>query len=133
MTRMEKLNNLPPISANPKKHKTMGKRNKAAGWSFETEVVKILKEIGFDHATLARMESIARDRAKVDIMNREEGKNGRLPWNFQCKNMSGAIKLEYYKLLGEMPKGDEINIVLHNRTEKQVGKNIRFVTKGRVS
>lgn len=128
--RMEKLNSLPPLGANPKKHKTIGKRNKAAGYAFEVEVVNILKEMGFKHATLARMESMARDRAKVDIMNAEEGKNGRLPWNFQCKNISREIKLEYYKLLAEMPKGDEINVVLHNRTEKQIGKNIRFITKG---
>jgi len=128
--RMDKLNQLPPLGANPKKHKTMGRRNKNAGYVFEREVVDILKTIGFEHATLARMESTARDRSKVDIMNVSEGKHGRLPWNFQCKNLSSAIKLEYYKLLDEMPKGDEINVVLHNRTEKEIGKNIRFVTKG---
>jgi len=128
---MDRLKNTPGLKPNPKAHKTVGKRNKNAGYVFEVEVKDLVKALGFDHVTLSRMESIVRDRQKVDLMNEEEGKNGRLPWNFQCKNIASGSKLNYQKILDEMPKGKEINILAHNHTVKQYsGTNSRFLTKG---
>src|SRR6266436_233495 len=124
---MDRLKNKPELEPN-RIVKTNGARNKNAGHSFEREVVKILKDIGFLYAATSRAESRSRDGKKVDIMNSEEHKNGRLPYNFQCKNLTAKTKLEYYKLLAEMPSGSEINIVLHNRTVKTTGS--RFLTKG---
>jgi len=125
---MDRLKNTPELKPNKLASKTNGVRNRVAGHSFEREVVKILKDIGFAFAATSRAESRSRDGKKVDIMNSEEHKNGRLPYNFQCKNLTAKTKLEYYKLLDEMPSGSEINIVLHNRTVKTAGN--RFLTKG---
>lgn len=129
---MDKLKNLPATKPNPKAHKTMGKRNKNSGYVFEVEVKDLVKDyLGFPNATLSRMESITRDREKVDIMNQQEGKHGRIPWNFQCKNVANGVKLLYPKILDEMPKGEEMNIILHNHTVKEyTGSNIRFRTRG---
>lgn len=132
---MDKLNNLPKLNNNPprQENKMSGPRNKNAGYVFENEVKELVIALGFPHAVLARVESVARDRDKVDIMNKAEFKHGRIPYNFQCKNISSGTKLNYQQILDVMPKGDEINIVLHNHTVKQHTKTkgqVRFVTKG---
>lgn len=109
----------------------MGKRNKNAGYVFEVEVKSLVEALGFPHVTLSRMESIARDRQKIDLMNKEEGKHGRIPWNFQCKNIASGSKLNFQKILDEMPKGEGVNILAYNHTVKQYnGANLRFLTKG---
>lgn len=99
----------------PKK-KSVGKRNKAAGHGFERAVVNEFKEIGFEAASTSRLQSRSRDNAKVDLCNCDEHIHGRLPYNVQCKNVAGT--LNYRKFLAEMPEGKEINVVMHNCTEK---------------
>lgn len=112
-----------------------GPRNKVAGHNFERTIVQVLKEIGFPHASTSRLQSRARDNQKVDIMNENEHKVGRLPYNFQCKNLASNTpdgKFPYAKLLCEMPEGDEINVILHNQTVKRVSQagTVSFMTKG---
>ena len=105
--------------------KTPGSRNRTAGHNFERQVVNKLKDIGFEHVSTTRLESKARDDQKIDIMNRNEHANGRLPYNIQCKNTAGTLK--YAKVLSELPQGKEINVVFHNQTEKS---GTRFNTIG---
>ena len=107
-------------------NKTNGKRNRNAGHSLERSVADEFRQLGFQHTVTSRVESKRRDDAKVDIMNKDEQENGRLPYNIQCKNCSTSMA--YPKLLAEMPKGPELNVVLHNQTVKSDGG--RFITKG---
>lgn len=109
----------------PNAKKTSGPRNRSAGHAFELQIVNLLREIGFPHVCSTRSESRSRDGQKIDIMNKNEGKHGRLPYNLQCKNVAGTLK--YAKVLSELPDGDEINVVLHNQTER---RGTRFMTKG---
>lgn len=109
------------------KRKTGGNRNRNAGHQLERDVALKMRECGFPHAVTARVESKRRDDAKVDIMNKDEEINGRLPYNLQAKNCSTAIG--YPLLLSQMPKGEEYNVVIHNQTER-AGNSNRFMTRG---
>lgn len=129
---MNKITNKPKapakklITISPPVKKTNGKRNRTAGHSFECSTVGALKAIGFEHACTSRSESRSRDDQKIDIINKDERKNGRLPYNIQCKNVVGTLK--YAKVLSEMPDhGPEINVVLHNQTKRSVSN---FITVG---
>jgi hypothetical protein len=96
---------------------TNGNRNRSAGNGYERAVVLKLKSIGFPNITTSRNNSRVRDKQCVDIMNLDEAKDGRLPYNIQCKNVSKHV--EYAKLLAEMPQdGTEINVVFHKKTKK---------------
>lgn len=107
--------------------KTNGNRNRNAGHQFERDEAKEWRDMGFPHVVTARVESKRRDDQKVDLMNKDEKENGRLPYNIQCKNC--ATSMPYPKLLAEMPKGgSELNVVIHNQTVKSGGG--RFMTKG---
>lgn len=104
---------------------THGKRNRVAGHSYELEIAEAFRQAGFEHVVTSRSENRSRDVQKVDLVNKNEVKVGRLPYNIQCKNCVG--KLPYQKLLSEMPKEDGIiNVVLHKQTEKA---NTRFITR----
>ncbi len=106
--------------------KTNGKRNKNAGHSWEREIIKLLKEKGFPHVVSTRSESRNRDADKVDIMNKDEHKNGRLPVNIQAKCLAKPVV--YYKVLSEMPDGEQINVIFHKQTKK--AENGRFMATG---
>ena len=107
---------------------TNGRRNKNAGHSWERQVVDMLKEIGFPNAVTTRSESRGRDAQKIDVMNKDEGKNGRLPYNIQAKTLSKPTA--YPKLLSELPQdGSEINVVFHKQTQKDP-KTGRFMPRG---
>jgi Restriction endonuclease len=96
---------------------TNGKRNRSAGHSFELECVNKLREIGFKHVVTCRAESRSRDNQGIDIINKDEGTHGRLPYNVQCKSYTG--KIAYQKVLGIIPKVPEIiNVIMHRQTEK---------------
>lgn len=102
-------------------------RNRTAGLNFERSIVHLLREIGYEFAVTARSESKSRDDAKVDIMNKDEDKNGRMTINIQAKNTVNT--LNYAKVLEEMPNEDGIlDVVFHNQTEK---KGTRFIRRGR--
>lgn len=105
---------------------SVGKRNRTSGHAWEREVVKQLKAIGFPHVCTSRSESRSRDDQKVDILNKDEAENGRLPYNIQAKCVKG--NLNYLEVLDELPDTPNvINVIFHKRTEK-VGK--KFLTRG---
>lgn len=97
------------------------KRNRTAGHVWERECAKNLRIIGYEHVVTSRSESKRRDDSGVDLMNKDEFINGRLPWNFQCKS---TITLNYLKVLEAMPKDSQINVILH-RQSKRAGTVIR--------
>ncbi|MCU0322686.1 MAG: hypothetical protein MUE72_09735 [Chitinophagaceae bacterium] len=106
--------------------RTRGKRNRSAGSNWERELAKLFRDIGYLHVVTTRSESRSRDAQKIDLINKDEGVNGRLPFNIQAKNVVGHLK--YGKVLAEMPKDDNMNVVLHKQTYK---KGDRFIESDR--
>lgn len=108
------------------KKKTNGKRNRSVGHVFERTIANKMKEIGFPHVVTTRSESRGRDNQGIDLMNKDELVNGRLPYNIQCKSMTSRVP--YAQLLRDLPADTgSINVVLHQFTEK---KGTQFYTKG---
>lgn len=96
-------------------------RNRNAGHKFERDVAKLLRDIGFEHVVSTRSESRGRDNQGIDLMNKDELVNGRLPYNIQCKSM--AERVPYFQLLRDLPAGTgSINVVFHQFTEKRGSK-----------
>lgn len=128
----KRINNNLKLAPNPEpvKKKTNARRNKNAGHSFELESVKALRTIGFDHVVTSREENPRFDKLGIDLCNKNMHLNGRLIYNFQCKNMATKTKddgIKYPMILNNMPKDDHPNILLHNQT---VRSGDRFMTKG---
>jgi len=108
--------------------KTGKSRNRNAGLNFERETVDNFKKIGYPHTVSSRSENRTRDGEKVDLCNHNELKNGRLPFNVQCKTTSG--NLAYEKVLGEIELIEGItNVVLNKKTKKS--EKGRFICKER--
>lgn len=107
--------------------KKSSSRNRAAGHKYERDIVRTLLEAGFPHVVSSRAENRSRDNAKVDICNKDEYKNGRLPYNIQCKTIAGPVS--YAKLLSEIECLDSCkNVILHRFTKKSAGG--KFMVKG---
>lgn len=107
--------------------KTPGKRNRSAGGNWERELAQKFRELGFPHVITTRLGSRLRDSQKIDLMNSDEDKNGRLPYNVQAKNVKGH--LAYGRVLSELPKESGVtNVVLHKQTAKV---NNRFICQDR--
>lgn len=64
---------------NPASHRA--RKNRTKGNNFELEVIKHLKEIGYDGCVSARSESKRKDNDGIDIVDT----NKELPINIQCK------------------------------------------------
>lgn len=119
------------------KPKKKSNRARSVGHTWERDCGNILKEIGFEHICTTRAESRSRDNQKIDLMNKDEHKHGRLPYNIQCKKLVMAIKgknftypdFAYPDLLNSMPQGEpEINVIFHEMTEKRA--NGKFYAVG---
>jgi hypothetical protein len=103
-----------------KKKKTNGKRNRTAGHDFERQIAELLRDAGFEHVITTRQGSRLRDAEGIDMMNSDELKHGRLPYNIQCKNTNTGVN--YVKLLASLPKEPGIaNVIFHKFTEKKAG------------
>jgi len=102
-------------------------RNRTAGHDLEREIVNALKKCGFPHAATSRITNRLRDAEKIDIANVDELRNGRLPYNIQCKNTSGPIP--YQTILEEIELIEGItNVVIHKKTEKA---GTKFMPRGK--
>lgn len=62
------------------------KKSKSKGSAFEYEVVKKLKELGYEGCVTAKGESKRVDNNKIDIIDT----NGELPVNIQCKHYANT-------------------------------------------
>lgn len=80
------------------------------GHIFEREMVKKLKEVGFNCST-TRYSSRELDDACVDIFFHDN-----TPFNIQCKAYKNAPNL--HTELSKMPKNSKYNIVAHKRPRR---------------
>jgi hypothetical protein len=93
-------------------------RNRTAGHSWELACKKLFIEAGFPHVVSTRSESRSRDADGIDLINKDEGTNGRLPYNVQCKNYARHIK--YHEVLGRIPKVKGVmNVIFHKLTSNK--------------
>lgn len=105
--------------------KTNGKRNRSAGNGWERKLAEIFRKIGFVHVVTTRSESRSRDNQKIDLINKDEGTNGRLPYDIQAKNLIGHVK--YGKVMDEMQNHPTtMPVIIHRQTEKA---NEKFVVR----
>ena len=105
---------------------TNGKRNRRAGHNWELKLADIFRKLGFPYVVTTRSESRSRDNQKIDLINKDEFENGRLPYNVQAK--CTVTHLPYGALLSELPKTNKvINVILHKQVEKIKD---RFVPRG---
>lgn len=86
-----------------------GARNK--GLNYERKIRKEFIAIGFTYCTTSRYESLKLDAEKVDLCNTG-------CFNIQCKAVESGIN--YNKILSEMPKDLNYNIILHKRDRKEI-------------
>lgn len=108
---------------------TNGKRNRQAGHKWERQLAESFRSIGFAHVVTTRSESRSRDNQKVDLINEDELKNGRFPFNVQAKTTTSH--LSYAKLLSEMPEDRGVmNVILHKQTKK-APDGVKFMETGR--
>lgn len=68
------------------KRSYQAKKSKSKGSAFEYEVVKKLKELGYEGCVTAKGESKRVDNNKIDIIDT----NGELPVNIQCKHYANT-------------------------------------------
>jgi hypothetical protein len=102
---------------------TNGRRNKIAGSGWERTLAQMFRDIGFTDVITTRQGSRELDALKIDLMNSNTSKEGRLAYNIQAKNIRGHIP--YAKVIAELPIEENItNVICHKMTRK-VGN--RFV------
>ncbi len=105
--------------------KTNGKRNRSAGGNWERKLAEIFRNIGFPHVVTTRSESRSRDNQKIDLINKDEAKNGRFQYDVQAKSVTGHLR--YAKVMAEMENHPGcIPVIIHRQTEKV---NNRFVVR----
>ena len=96
-----------------KKHdnkSSRGKSSRARGHAFEVQIVKLLKQYGYQ-ATTARYSSRALDDAGIDI-------DTSAPFQIQCKYVE-ALSPGAHDLIRGMPKvSGQVNILAHKRANK---------------
>lgn len=68
------------------KRSYQAKKSKSKGSAFEYEVIKKLKELGYEGCVTAKGESKRVDNNKIDIIDT----NGELPVNIQCKHYANT-------------------------------------------
>jgi hypothetical protein len=66
--------------------------------------------LGFEDCQTARYASREKDDQKVDLVNTE-------PFNVQCKAVETGIN--YSRILDEMPKDENYNLILHKRARRE--------------
>ena len=71
-----------------------GKTNRRRGNNYELQIVKELKDLGFECVVTSRSESKAKDNDKVDIID----KCGQLPFNIQIQIKKTAATPNYFKI-----------------------------------
>ena len=96
-----------------------GAKSRRKGHTYERNIVKFFKELGFDRACTSRQGSRLMDDAKIDLCY--------VPFNVQCKaveaniNYSNLLKEVDTKIKELVPERDEFPILIFH---KRKGENL---------
>lgn len=99
----------------------MANRNRTAGHNYERQIVKEVKQLGYEKVVTSRSESRNMDNSGVDIFD----PTGVFPFYIQNKIYKGYPKLDEL-INGENIAKDKPLLVFHKKVEK---RNKRFVTQ----
>ncbi len=93
-----------------------GSRNRNAGHGWERDSARGFRECSYPFVVTTRSESKSRDDKGIDLMNKDEYKNGLFEFSVQCK--CTQKNPDYHSLIEELPKDFGIPIVFHRKTLK---------------
>jgi len=88
-----------------------GKGRREKGLNYERKIRRELIDLGFTGCTTSRYESKKIDDSKIDLCNTG-------PLNIQCKAVETG--LNYNRILSEMPRDSNYNVILHKRDRKEI-------------
>jgi signal recognition particle GTPase len=88
---------------------TKGKSARVKGHSFERDMVKFFRDLGFEKCNTSRFESKMKDDQGIDLTNTD-------PLSVQCKAVEKLGSM--HDILDSMPKDTNWNIVLHKKNRK---------------
>jgi len=88
-----------------------GKASRVKGHTFERDMAKIFREMGWEKCVTSRAESKAKDDQKIDLCFTD-------PFNVQCKAVENLGSI--HKVLAEMPEDTNYNVVMHKRSRSGV-------------
>jgi hypothetical protein len=81
------------------------------GHTFERQMAKLFRDMGWEKCVTSRLESKAKDDAGIDLCNTD-------PFSVQCKAVEKLGSL--HDVLAKMPQDTNYNIVLHKRNRSGV-------------
>ena len=90
---------------------TKGRSARIKGHTFERGIVNWFKQLGWEKAVTSRAESKSKDDQKIDLCFTD-------PFNVQCKAVENLGSI--HKVLSEMPKDTNYNLVFHKRSRQGV-------------
>ena len=88
-----------------------GKGARKKGHDYERRIAVELRELGFTDCRTSRYSSKMLDEAGVDLVNTD-------PFSFQIKAVESGIS--YHRVLSEMQRNCNLNVILHKRNRKEV-------------
>lgn len=100
-----------------------GKTNRRRGNNYELQIVKELKDLGFECVVTSRSESKAKDNDKVDIID----KCSQLPFNIQIQIKKTAATPNYFKIRESSTVENETFVIIWN---KQKRAKVNMVSEG---
>lgn len=100
-----------------------GKTNRRRGNNYELQIVKELKDLGFECVVTSRSESKSKDNDKVDIID----KCGQLPFDIQIQIKKTASTPSYFKIRESSSVDNESFVIVWN---KQKRAKVNMVSEG---
>jgi hypothetical protein len=88
-----------------------GKSSRVKGHTFERDMAKLFREMGWERCVTSRAESKSKDDQKIDLCFTD-------PFNVQCKAVENLGSI--HRVLADMPDDTNYNIVLHKRSRSGV-------------
>lgn len=88
---------------------TRGRSARKKGHGFELQIRDWFRELGWEQCVSSRSESKNKDDQGIDLCFTD-------PFNVQCKAVENLGSL--HKVLDEMPKGQNYNVVFHKRNRQ---------------
>lgn len=86
----------------------IGKQNKQRGNNFERQIVKELRELGFQNVVTSRSESKSTDDNKVDIIDKDK----KLPFDMQIQTKKTSSTPSYFSIREQSTVDNESFVII---------------------